>query len=484
MKTVEDKVRRVMEAYGLAEQGGHIVAGVSGGPDSLCLFHVLHHLAPGWGMSLSAVHVNHGIRGEAADRDQAFTESFCKELGRPCRGLAFNVPALAAEWRLGEEEAGRQLRYRVFEEERRRFLEEDPRRPVCVAVAQNLEDQAETVLMRILRGTGTDGLAGMEYIRDGWIVRPLLDVSRQEIEDYCREKGLAPCRDRTNEEVLYTRNRIRLELIPYLQENYNPNIVQALARLAAIAAQDKDCLYALARGVERERTEQGSAASLAALKELHPALRKRALLDAFRELGLIQDVAAVHLEEAEALIMEDREGELDFPGRYRLRRRGEKVFFLTPESREAEKAGDVPVSFAYPVPGRGTLELPEAGRSLTVCALEAEEWRRGLAAGGKADKNQVALDLSALEKQLGPPLVCRNRRPGDWIRPRGMEGSKKLQDLFVDKKVPRELRDRLPLLCRGAEVLWVPGCCAGGVGPGPETEKVLLLSLSAESHSG
>ena len=251
-----DTVRKTIEEHALLRQGDHVVLGLSGGPDSLCLFHVLKRLAPEYDLTIHPVHVNHRLRPEAAEQDQAWVEAFCAGEGMPCRSFVVDCNALAAERGMTGEEAGRTARYDAF----CRVAEEvaggsdgaagsegeaGPRASVRIAVGQNANDQAETILHRLLRGTGTDGLAGMAYSRleRGFpVIRPLLDVTREEIEEYCRQQGLEPLIDHTNLEPVYTRNRIRLEILPTLAE-VNGNIVETLVRMGRIAAADSDFLW-------------------------------------------------------------------------------------------------------------------------------------------------------------------------------------------------------------------------------------------------
>ena len=227
--------------------GEHIVTGLSGGPDSVCLFHVLLSLQEELDLKLYPVHINHKFRPGAAERDQDYVENLCAEHGLRCTTVVRDCGRLAAELGMTDEEAGRKVRYDAF----RSVAEEiaagrDGESPVSpehikIAVAQNANDQAETILFRLLRGTGPDGLAGIAYSRSEGrfrVIRPVLDITRSEIESYCRDNRLDPVIDHTNSETVYARNRIRLELLPLLERDYNPGIMSALVRLGRIAADD------------------------------------------------------------------------------------------------------------------------------------------------------------------------------------------------------------------------------------------------------
>ena len=225
------KVQETIASHNLIKSDEHIVLGLSGGPDSVCLFHILLRLRQTLGIRLHPVHVNHGLRPGAAERDQNYVEEFCREHGVSCKVIAADCRELAGAWHMTSEEAGRKLRYDAFYDEARQIAEklaaehggspDDFSEHIRIAVAHNADDQAETILFRVLRGTGTDGLAGIAYERKerGFsVIRPILDIPRKEIEEYCREHDLSPVEDHTNHQSIYTRNKIRLELLPELEK--------------------------------------------------------------------------------------------------------------------------------------------------------------------------------------------------------------------------------------------------------------------------
>lgn len=359
-KKTEDKVRKTIEAQGLLTQNQHIVIGLSGGPDSVCLFHVLLAFQKAMNLVLHPVHVNHQFRPCAAEHDQRYVEQLCRQHDLSCHSFVVDCNKLAEKLHLTSEEAGRKARYDAFYEVAKQVslelaeeagaqTEEDmikSRSRVKIAVAQNANDQAETVLFRLLRGTGIDGLSGIAYKRDerGFeVIRPLLDLYRSEIEAYCSDNRLHPVTDHTNQEAVYTRNKIRLELIPYLQTGYNENIEEGLVRLSRIAADDKAYLWQQAdaayqrlvvsedgvfgtgnfadhifadhtagSGLENGRiaetgTDEGGLFSAVTMRReelsaLHKALRHRVMLKAFRKIGLTQDISQERLSAADAII--------------------------------------------------------------------------------------------------------------------------------------------------------------------------------------
>lgn len=466
---LELKVRETIEKRALLQNGAQIVVGVSGGPDSVCLLHVLWELSGLWDLKLHAVHINHCIRGAEADGDQNYTVELCRSLSVPCTVFTYDVRKQAYEESLTTEEMGRILRYDAFEKVRQEMLADVPKTGekafARIAVAQNQNDQAETVLMRILRGTGLDGLAAMEYVRDGRIIRPLLEISRAEIEEYCTRKGLRPRTDSTNLAPDYTRNKIRLELIPYLMENYNENLLAGLSRLTRSASEDKAFLYECVERAEdklvrtdEKRNGTGNEGSLRRIMrrgyaELSPAISKRLILKTLKDIGLLQDVTSVQLDRADALIREGGTGDcMDFPHAFGLRISYEDAL-LFDQAYAAEEMGSAFTNsgFCYKLTPEEIIPIPELNAYLGVKVLASEE------VGEIPQENGDIVFLDGSDSLWTQPLYIRTRRPGDSIVPLGMQGTKKLQDFFVDQKIPREKRDKIPLVCRGQDVLWIVG---------------------------
>lgn len=351
-----EKVKKTIEAHTLITRGDHIVLGLSGGPDSVCLFHILKSLKDTYDLTIHPVHVNHKFRPGHAEKDQEYVEKICEEAGMPCRSFVVDCNALAEEEGLTSEEAGRKARYDAFHQvagEIRDANSEAGGRNVKIAVAQNANDQAETIIHRLIRGTGPDGLAGIPYSRMERgvpVIRPLLDITRSEIEDYCISHQLHPVIDHTNNEPIYTRNRIRLELLPLLEE-YNGNIVGALNRLARIASADREYMEAMAaKAMEAAIITQASEAAQApaptvpaaqasgreivlrreALAELPDPIRHRVVMMAFEEIGLDQDITEERLVAADAIILKKQGPKtVEFPHGYLLKVAAGKVFFCT-----------------------------------------------------------------------------------------------------------------------------------------------------------
>ena len=452
---MKNRILQTIRQHQMLEKGMHIVIGLSGGPDSMCMFDVLCRLAEDWQLTLHPVHVNHKFRPGAAEEDQAFVEDFCRQAGWPCRTFVRDCSALAAAEGLSPEEAGRKVRYEAFAQVAEALVQgcesgngcPVSAEKIAIAVGQNADDQAETVLFRLLRGTGVDGLSGIAYKR--WneqniaVIRPLLDVSRREIEEYCAERNLMPRRDHTNEEPVYMRNRIRLQLLPYLRQEYNPNISAGLNRLAASAAADSDFIWqeaekAYGQAVVRETGEMVEF-SLEILDSFHPAIRIRLYHRALTVIGAAEDVAASHLEGIEQILKSDSpSASWNLPGDAAAEKRYDRLC-LRKLTAEAEMG-----------------ELRVSVRTSTIDDDEA-----GIRDAAGERRLKAHFDLAKLQEVYGEDaaegILLRNRQDGDYIRIKTAGGlhRKKLQDVLVDMKVPKALRDSVKLAAVGSEILWI-----------------------------
>ena len=453
------KVRRLVAEYGLFPPGSKVVVGVSGGPDSLCLLHVLNRLKGEWGITLHVAHLHHRIRGADADEDAAFVERTAREWGLPITVEARDVPALARKEGMGLEEAARYARYR--------FLAEVACREGAsiVAVGHTADDQVETVVMHWLRGAGLAGLRGMlprtrlvagAETFDLWLVRPLLDVWRSEVEEYCRQHNLAPRFDLSNLDTTYFRNRLRHELIPYL-ESFNPRFKELVPRAARLLADDYDFLRSQLEQIWPQVLEsehqRGFVFSLERWRELHPSMQRAVLREAIRRMRQgLRDVNWVHVEEARRVLLKGRAGaQVTLPrgllltvgyGRFSL---GEEDF-RPPEDVPLLEVPEIPLTMP------GTTPLPSSRWTVETRILDASElppdWKTN------PDPWRAFLDASRIRGSLR----LRRRRPGDAFRPLGLGGRRKtLHEFMIDVKIPRHLREKWPLLVDDEKILWVAG---------------------------
>ena len=292
---LEDKVLNTIKRYEQIKSGDTIVVGVSGGPDSICLLNVLKNLQNELKINIVVAHINHMIRKEA-DSETVFVQDFCEQRDIKCFVKKADVLQIAKEKKLGTEEVGRKIRYDFFEEVKNIVGGNK------IATAHNANDNAETVLMNFLRGSGSTGLKGIEPIRDNKLIRPIIECTRQEIEQYCNEKGLNPKYDKTNQETIYTRNKIRNMLIPYIQENFNPNIIETINRMSNLIATDEMYFKSIVKQSYKEtfisRTEKEIILDLKKFNVLEKVIKSRLIIYTINELlGTTNGIEKIHIED-------------------------------------------------------------------------------------------------------------------------------------------------------------------------------------------
>jgi tRNA(Ile)-lysidine synthase len=446
-------VRETIAKYEIFTPGVKVVVGVSGGPDSLCLLHLLHHFRGELGIILHVAHLHHALRGEEADEDARFVENLAISWGLPSTVEKRDVPAYAKREKLAIEEAARQVRYTFLAKVARGVGASS------VAVGHNADDQVETIIMHWLRGAGTAGLRGMRPVQrwplpsvDLRLVRPLLEIPRGEIEAYCQEHHLTPRYDRSNLDTTYYRNRIRHELLPLL-EKYNPNIREVLRRAALIIADDHDYLAREGQKAWEKvvREMDGTLVfDLKAWDELHSSLQRQLLRQAIRNLRSdLRNIDWVHIEEARRALGEKPAGtEVTLPRGLSLFRSYET--FVIGDTLPIPEMPLIDEEMGIAVPGRTA--LPD-GSWEVICELLAADQGKEEALNNE-DPWQGYLDLD----QAGQDLILRRRKPGDRFQPLGMGGrSKPLREFMIDAKIPHHIRDRLPLVVSPQNIVWVAG---------------------------
>lgn len=424
---VVGQVARYVHEETLWAPGERLLAAVSGGPDSVVLLDVLLAL----GLEVTVGHVNHRLRSEAA-ADAAFVRELAARRGAPFLLREVDVPARVTATGESVEEAARELRYAALREMAREA------KAGCIATGHTADDQAETVLMRVLRGTGVAGLAGIPARRDE-IVRPLLPIWRREILAYLSDHDLSCLHDLSNDSTAFTRNRIRLDLLPLLEREYAPRLRVRLARLAEIARQDTAALDGWAeREYARLRRVLPTGPALPVeLPALPRAIVWRLWRLALAEVrGGLADIGYEHLEDIQRLSAHQ---EVHLPG-VRVLHEARQLVFLP--AGDAEPAEAIPET---PLPAPGQVCLLDAGCCLTATV--------GDDAPPLAGGDTAVLDADA----LAGPLTLRAWRPGDRYQPFGAPGSRKLQDIFVDAGVPRRLRPRIPVIFDEQGIVWLAG---------------------------
>lgn len=463
-----------IEKYNLFEKGSRIVAGVSGGADSVCLLKVLCELKDEYNLSITAVHVNHGLRGSEAEKDQEYVTELCQKWEVPLRIFRADIKALSNEKKISLEEAGRIARYSFFNQ----VLKEHGAN--YIAVAHQLEDQAETVMHHILRGTGIDGLCGMS-IKQGNIVRPLLNISRDEIIKYLDENGIPYCIDSTNLESEYTRNRIRNELFPFIRDNFMVNPVAQLARLSNIAREEQEFLENAAKEAYEKAVLNDSGnveLSLTKLKDFPDAIKKRIIRIAWEKINNNRkNLEYVHIEQLMALLTRGQTGKkAELPQGFEVRISYDKLIF----SKKMDKST---APYSYRVNLNGITVANEANGVLNASVMSMKEAKE-LYGPPESLKEGDFVQFFDYNK-LGNGIVLRNRIEGDRIRPRGSRGEKRLKEFFIDEKIPREKRDEIPLIARDNKIVWIVGMrTSQDFRADKDTEKVLVLTWTYFQNGG
>ncbi len=450
-----NKVGNTIERYGLLKQGDRVLVALSGGQDSVVLLHCLLQLAPARSLTVEAAHFNHGIRNGESDRDQAFVEGLCVDWGGHLEVGRGDVTALARERRRGLEEAAREARYH--------FLHGvmDRRGMEVLALAHTLSDAAETFFMRLIKGASPYGLRGI-LPRKGSRVRPLIEVTRREVEGYLGDLALPHVEDSSNRDVTHFRNWVRWRLLPLLREQ-NPEIEKAIGRFMDVFREENLHLEHEAGKVLREVSYAGEdrEVPLDLLRSEDVGLCRRVLLNLVHSMGA--DLQWIHLDAMLRLIREEKGGEAmcHLPGGIcAVRERNVLRFTIKREGSREE----------------GDEEVWVSGPGVSVLDPFVFEFRQ--LEDERADMKISPWSLLIDKEKVDFPFVIRYRRPGDAIYLYKV-GHKKLQDLFVDIKMPRRKREEWPLLVDTQNrILWVPGYrWDARVVAGEGTERFILITV-------
>ena len=431
------KVQAFAEKNRIFQDCSLVIAGVSGGGDSMAMLDILQRFSSAYDFELRVVHVNHGIRGEEALRDQNFVEKVCEERGISCGVYSYPVPALAGQWKTGMEEAGRRVRRDAFQKE----LEGSKKQKGLIALAHNKNDLAETMIHHLCRGTGLRGLSPMEARKDG-VIRPVLCLERKEIDNYLKERKISFVEDSTNFEDEYTRNKIRHHLLPVMEKEINERTVSHMAETAELLGQAEKFLQTEGAVLAASCKNQDGYLFGRDFFAKQEILQKYAVRQAMEELaGRRRDLSMLHVKQVLELAGLGTGAVLDLPFTLGAEKTYEGILLRRKKSLvwESIKKGE------HPLPLQGVLEcvygcfetkiFPWSDQK--ICEKKYTKW---------LDYDKIKYDVS-----------IRTRKSGDYLIVNSEGRHKKLTRCMIDEKIPREKRDEIPLAAAGSEILWIVG---------------------------
>lgn len=454
------KVRAWIDRHRMLTEGDKIVVACSGGPDSLALLHIFSEFSAEYNISVFAAHLDHMFRGLESAQEANFVIEFCQLHGIPCYHTAIDVPRFIAQTGLSGADAARVVRYRYLRSVAKELG------GAKIATGHHHDDQAETVLINILRGAGSAGIRGIQPI-NGDIIRPLLSVNRADIAEYCLTHHLEPRFDSSNFKTNYLRNRIRIMLLPELEKQYNVNIKDALCRTAKIVGDEHDFIQATANNMWNQVVVEQAGKMFIDAKQMqfvHIAVKREIFRMAIeKKQGSLTGISFHHVEMLLELLSAGRVGSIvQLPGELMAYKSYDGLYLGINDSTLPIKAEYQGQALSVP----GTTHIPELGIMITTDVTDERD---------PIPHSHIGVfDWLA----LSPPLFVRIRRDGDRFQPLGFQGSKKLKDFFIDAKVPRKVRDDTPIICDSHGIIWVGGYRQAESGKVTDkTKKFLKITL-------
>ena len=440
---MKDKVKKYIYENNLLNKGERVLVALSGGPDSVCLLHMLYRIKDKFNLKLGAIHINHMLRGEEADKDENYIIDLCEQMGIKHYVKRINIEYIAKETNVSLETAGRNERYKAFEEIK---IKDKYNK---IAVAHNANDQAETILMRIMRGTGLEGLTGIKPQREGGIIRPILCLNRQEIEDYCEYNGLNPRIDASNYDRHYSRNRVRLDILPYMRDNFNKDIIDTLNRMTLLLQKDNEFIEEYSQKCYNIYCKKHNN-KLEILKELFEkemeSIITRVVIIAFKEISKsYQNFEMKHIYEIVNLAFRETGKKINLTNNIIC----ENLYGNIVLSKNDNKYYNSCVKTEIKLDKDNIIENIEFNNYIINFEVIENKKKE------KFTKNNLIklFNYDKIEKEI----LIRYRKDGDKIIPLGMSGSKKVKDIFINSKVPREERDNTPILCFDDKISWIVG---------------------------
>jgi tRNA(Ile)-lysidine synthase len=447
-------VEQTLATHHMIDPGDRVLVGVSGGPDSMALLHLLIRLAPDLEFRIGVAHLNHCLRGALADRDADMVQQAAAALHYPCHIGRASILKVKQKLGLSLEEAARRVRYAFFNKTMARVGYNK------LALGHQSNDNAEQMLMALLRGTGPRGLSGIVPVRGGFIIRPLINACRSQIQSFIEKENIACVRDASNNDLRFARNRIRYHLLPLLASEYNPRIHAHLNQLADVMRTEEAWIDALAateyKKAVLEREKGTVTLCVKTLNQAHPALARRLVRKAIQDLaGTLRRFAFSHVQSVLLLLTDGSGGkELHLPGRIRARRSDDRLTFAMATGRgrrpgtpatERRSVSTTMVSPPFPT----TLEIASMGIGLRFSNCRPDQLPRWVDVG----RNQAHFDLA----RITLPLTVRQALPGDRFTPLGVCGSQKLKKFFIDHRIPRHARVMAPVLTDRERIIWLVG---------------------------
>lgn len=450
------KFLKTIRTFNLFQENDHVLVAFSGGPDSSALLHLLLEFSKEFPLKIELAHFNHKLRGRESDEDEEFVKKEAERLGLPIHTGSDDVREYAKKRKINLEEAASILRYKFLKEKAKEIGAKK------IVLGHTMNDQAETFLMRVLRGSGLKGLSSIFPVKDETFVRPLIEIKREEIEDYLKYKEIPSRLDSSNLSLKLLRNRIRFELIPYLEKRFGKRLVEHLSKSAQLIREEDE----INRIVENEKYKElisrdnGLKLNLKELKDFPIPLQRRIVRRFIEEIkGNLRRVGFYHIELVRNL---GKEKEANIPGKIVLKREGDWLL----EKKKKHEKRDYILTWKIDSP----LEINEAGIKLKARTIDFS----GKEKFEFDDRKRAFVDFEKIKL----PLIVRNRKEGDLFRPIGSPGKKKISEVFRQKGVLPEERDKLPLIISGEEIVWSPGIpVSENFRLTKETKKILLIEV-------
>lgn len=441
---MKNKVLSFIEENSMINDKDKILVALSGGPDSVCLLKILNELKDKLNITIFAAHVNHCLRGDAALEDESYCLKLCESLDIPCYVKRVNIEKLAKDKGVSTEMAGRDARYEFFDELMKTLNINK------IAIAHNANDQAETVIMRAIRGTGIEGLIGIKPIRDNKYIRPILCLTRDEIEKYCLEKHLNPHIDETNLEEVYSRNKIRLKAIPYIEDNFNKEVIFALNRLAYSCSKDMELINNIVDSKYSKycvREKMYIIIKQDAFKEME-AIITRVIRKALVEISLrFNNFEMKHIYDIMKLQKGATGKNINITNNVIAINEYGDIKLKVNDNKEENNENTIIDELKISKKDIENNDFSYANSEFAFKIYNKDNFN------GFINSNFIKVfDISNVSN-----ITIRTRKNGDKIVPLGMKGSKKIKDILIDAKIPKDLRDTIPLILFDHEVAWILG---------------------------